>query len=94
MACDVVPVEIMEDQWFLHVAAAPHEPARWHGRCPRRSLVIEKRGRRHSAGPGDAAIVILVDYGRNLVPVPRERYERSGYGPPYDQLPTKMSMRK
>jgi len=32
---------------------------------------------------------VQVNYGRNLVAIPRKRYELSGYGPPYYQLPTK-----
>ena len=33
---------------------------------------------------------VLVAYdAKNLIPIPRERYELSGYEPSYDQLPTK-----
>ncbi len=32
---------------------------------------------------------VLVDYAKTLIPIPRERYELSGYEPSYDQLPTK-----
>lgn len=31
---------------------------------------------------------VLVYYARNLIPIPREKYEAGGYLPPYDQLPT------
>ena len=33
---------------------------------------------------------VRVAYGdKHLIPIPRERYELSGYEPSYDQLPTK-----
>ncbi len=31
---------------------------------------------------------VMVDYGTNRAPIPRDRYDEQGYAPPYDALPT------